>query len=138
MEQHFDSIAPEYRLALWQLVTGAILDESDAWTSLFRADDIMSRSSLEEVWDSLEDNLSCDPIVLHHEDPHGTLSLVSRGGGQVMLFSGSVYDGQEIGVFEHPEAASRWLKQIDPHQTLPALKTSAYRNDSGAGSPSGP
>ena len=138
IEEHLDSIAPEHRLALWRLVTGSILEDSDEWTALFRGDDIMSRSSLDEVWDSLDANLNCDPIVLHHEDPDGRLSLESREGEQVLVFNGSLYDGQVVGAFREAGAASRWLKRVDPHQSLPTLEGAAYRDDSGSGSPGGP
>ena len=138
VEEHLDSIAPEHRLALWKLVTGSILEDSEEWTDLFRTDDIMSRSSLDEVWDSLDANLSCDPIVLHHEDPDGRLSVESRGGKHVLVFSGSLYDGQEIGSFEQPATALHWLKRVDPHRSLPTPEGAAYRDDSGSGSPGGP
>ena len=135
VEEHLDSIAPEHRLAMWQLVTGSILEDSDEWTALFRADDIMSRSSLDEVWESLDANLSCDPIVLHHEDPDGGLSLEIREGRHVLVFSGSLHDGQEVGAFKQPGDAARWLKRVDPHQSLPRLEAPANRNDSGTGRP---
>ena len=139
MERHMDAVPPEQRLCLSALVSGPILDAFTEWSALFKRDDIMSKSSFDEVWESLEANLSCDPVVLFHQFPDGGLSFDEREGRHILLFSGGVYDGHEIGHFESSEAALAWLGRVDPDRTLPApTMTPSYTSDWDSGSPSGP
>ena len=122
MEQHMEDIAPDQRLKLRAVIHGPILDASDEWASLFESDDIMARSSLDQVWESLDANLDRDPIVLFREDPNGRLTLKKQGDRQVMTFSGKLFDAQTIGAFVDRKTARRWLRCIDPDGTLPPLK----------------
>ena len=121
MERHMEAVHPNERIALWETIHVTVLDRADEWTRLFRTDDILSRSSLDQVWDSLEASLAHDPLVLLHRDPEGTLNLKDADDGPVLVFSGNVIDDQTIGAFESREAVQLWLCSIDPEGRLPEL-----------------